>query len=805
MLTTDLACPSSPATTQTPGKPGVCYNTGMYLAWHRAPSWQLLVLAVAAMGVYAWGFALQTRVAALPPGFPVTALEYPVMVDDVAAGTAEEVRFLAEGFEAGTRLRIRPLTGDPVEVVLRRSGSVAYLVVTAFSGAFFWAVCAVVFLPRYREPHVPAFFWILLLYGCAVMIGGVFFQLDPTGPGVFFGLLQLICLAALPPAFLYLTLTFPGRRFSRIRLRWLMPPLWCLGAVLVAWQSIAFRNYFQSPGLETAGRLIAPGTAADVTMLLLVVVGFGILIQSVRRLGGSRSGKQGRWLLWGFAVGAAPYIFLRTLPLLVGLTPPLPAGADRILELAVPLSFVFAVVWDRFLDIDVIIRRSLLYSALALVFAATVLVPILLGAQNLDGPLAPWRAAVLLAAGLFVGLGYIPVRDLLGRAIDRALFGLGHDDVARLRQLEDHLAGATGTDVMPAVLTGALQSRLDCVDIAVETLPAGVPAATLLSRPDATNSPDVEFVSFPGEWRERGFDLGHGFRRAGDTDAVVLVGSRRSGRRYVQEDLVFLAKATDLTETAWERLFLLDKVAEETAARRRLDELNRLKSEFLAQVAHDLRTPVTSVTWSVRNLLDGLAGELEPQQREYLESVRDAATHLDMLVENLLKVSRLERAVVVADIAEFAAAPCLAAAVSTVRPLAEATGITIAVEAEDTALRADPEKFVEVLVNILDNAIKYSPPQGTITVSLDREPGGTVSVAVRDEGPGLGDLDDPFARYAQGAPSPHATRHGFGLGLYIVAQYVGMMRGTVHAGNAPGGGALFTIRLPRADSETETP
>jgi two-component system sensor histidine kinase KdpD len=103
-------------------------------------------------------------------------------------------------------------------------------------------------------------------------------------------------------------------------------------------------------------------------------------------------------------------------------------------------------------------------------------------------------------------------------------------------------------------------------------------------------------------------------------------------------------------------------------------------------------------------------------------------------------------------------------------------------------------------VNILDNAVKYSPPGAAVTIQ-DAVADGWWRLQVTDNGPGLSPGADPFGRFTQGAPSPHSARKGFGLGLYIVRQYVQLMHGEVTGDNADGGGARFTVRLPLADAD----
>jgi signal transduction histidine kinase len=191
-----------------------------------------------------------------------------------------------------------------------------------------------------------------------------------------------------------------------------------------------------------------------------------------------------------------------------------------------------------------------------------------------------------------------------------------------------------------------------------------------------------------------------------------------------------------------------------------------------------------------------VAGELGPGQREYLEGMGTSARYLDRLVENLLEMGRLEEGRFSLEIADVDLREPLRQAVETVGPIARARGVRLAVEAPArTVARTDFQKTVEIAVNLLENAVRFSPDGGEVRVDLDPTlPGFSVS----DQGPGLGDADPDrlFARFEQGAPSPYAADHGFGLGLHIVASYVGLLDGTVRAENRPGGGARFTVRLP---------
>lgn len=759
-----------------------------------------LLVAVVGLVVYVWGFSLQCCKPGLPRDFPISQISFPVRCQDIVVDSPDHLCFVVEGWDVGEAVTITDADGDSHVAVLVPAESPGVLAVTAVSGLFFWSVCFSVFVPRVRDPDVPLFFWILLLYGLAVMIGGVFFQRRLLSPGALFGLLQITSLALLPPLFLSLTLRFPRRQPLLEGRRCLMPTLWVVAVGLILWQALTYGRYFTTPSPARAAAITTPPMVADIFMLVIVAFGFANLARQIRRLDNVRQIRQIRWLLWGFAVGAAPYLVLRTLPQLLGLPAPLPAGADRVLEIAVPLAFVFAVVWDQFLDIDMIIRRSLLYSTLAAVVLGLMLIPSLVLPWSFGGLRPNIYHIVLLCGGLVCGLAFNPLRRWLGQVIDRWVFEMRREDWTLLAELDEKLQETVTASDVTVVVEDALARWFGCRPVSLElSTAAGEQADGILAVTGSTDSPDLESMEFPEEWVERGFVAACPVTASGGRYGCLLIGPRQSRRRYLRQDLELCCQCAQRCATLLDRLRLIGEKAEEARARQQLDELNRLKSEFLAQAAHDLRSPVTSVLWSTRNLLDGLAGDLAPAQREYLTSVSDAAGHLETLVTNLLDLSQLENAVTELPLTSFDPKSCLTRSVSSIRPLAEANQVRLDVNIGDApTVRAHPEKMFEILVNILDNAIKYSPPGGTVRVEACADSGRWCKVTVTDDGPGLGTLSNPFDRFTQGDPSPHSPLQGFGLGLYIVWQYVHMMNGEVTGENSGEGGARFVLRLPAA-------
>ncbi len=219
-----------------------------------------------------------------------------------------------------------------------------------------------------------------------------------------------------------------------------------------------------------------------------------------------------------------------------------------------------------------------------------------------------------------------------------------------------------------------------------------------------------------------------------------------------------------------------------------LHELDRVKSEFVANVSHELRTPLTSLKLSVANLLDGVIGEVDPRQRAALERVQGELERLIRLVNQLLEMARLEAGAVEPKRERVELEPLAREVAAALEPLAGEHAIRIEIEGTG-AVRADRSMVQRVLMNLLDNAIKFSPARGTVKVVL--APGG---FRVQDQGPGV-ETSFTFEPFRQG--HQHGVKNpGVGLGLAIVRKLVELNEGSLRVES--GAGAGLVVELPRA-------
>jgi PAS domain S-box-containing protein len=237
-----------------------------------------------------------------------------------------------------------------------------------------------------------------------------------------------------------------------------------------------------------------------------------------------------------------------------------------------------------------------------------------------------------------------------------------------------------------------------------------------------------------------------------------------------------------------------------------LRQTDALKDQFLSILSHELRTPINAITGFGSILADGLAGELSDYQLAYLNKMLAGADVLLALVNDLLDMSRIQAGKFTMSPELIALAPVLEEAVASLAPLAEQKGqrLDLAIAPDLPTLVADRQRLTQVVVNLVGNAIKFTPDGGSIRVSGDlvRE-GGTgapaaLRVAVTDNGPGIAPEDQPkvFRRFTQLDMSATRPSGGTGLGLSISKALVEAHGGTIGVESERGRGSTFWFTLP---------
>jgi two-component system sensor histidine kinase GlrK len=229
----------------------------------------------------------------------------------------------------------------------------------------------------------------------------------------------------------------------------------------------------------------------------------------------------------------------------------------------------------------------------------------------------------------------------------------------------------------------------------------------------------------------------------------------------------------------------------------KLKEVDTMKSDFYALMSHELRTPLTSIKEGTNLFLEGHGGPVTERQKRLLTIIAEESNRLIDLVSSLMDLSKLEAGMVAYHFVPAELPPLVARAAGEVVPLAEAKSISITRDIDRVpALTIDPERILQVIRNLIGNALKFTPRGGSVNVSVRRN-GDGVAFSVSDTGPGIpkeqqAAVFDKFRQVSSGG----AKTAGTGLGLAIVKHIVEDHGGSVWVESEPGRGSIFTVVLP---------
>ncbi len=268
------------------------------------------------------------------------------------------------------------------------------------------------------------------------------------------------------------------------------------------------------------------------------------------------------------------------------------------------------------------------------------------------------------------------------------------------------------------------------------------------------------------------------------------------GLLYVRPQIVETITAARLSE---ERRIRLEAAhAELEGLYRKVKELDELKTQFFANLSHELRTPLALIVGPAQNMRDD--GNLTPQQRRALDSIKRNGDSLLRQINDLLDLTRLEAGKLDLHYARLDLGPWVGRIAAQFNVAAEQRGLRLQMTATGPVMaEVDPDMLERVLINLLSNAIKFTPAGGSIEVAL-QSLNGWVEIGVSDSGPGIdaADREIIFERFRQADGSITRKHGGSGLGLAIVRDVVSLHGGSVEAGVSAAGGAAFVVRLPQS-------
>ena len=345
-------------------------------------------------------------------------------------------------------------------------------------------------------------------------------------------------------------------------------------------------------------------------------------------------------------------------------------------------------------------------------------------------------------------------------------------------------------------------------------------AVIMTGRPVVANNPksDPRRAGIPSGHPSLDAFLGIPFFRGSQMLGMVGIANRPGGYqpKLIDDLQPFLVTCSNLIEG-----YRIDRERRATEAQlahsnEELVRATRLKDEFLANMSHELRTPLNAILGTTESLQDGIFGEMSAKQSDALQTVEQSSTHLLSLINEVLDLARIESGQIELERGPLDLPPLCESTLAFVRQLAEKKGITLEFEVSGQLplVHADERRVRQVLINLLNNAVKFTPEgagrvrlvgeflEGTET-SLGRGRRDLVRVTVCDTGVGIAEEDLPklFKPFVQVDSALNRQYEGTGLGLALVKRIVELHGGSVGVESTLGEGSRFSFTLPCSESQ----
>jgi len=785
----------------------------------RGPFFLAVFAGVIVVVISICGFVNLSARPGIPRQYPLKSI---LQVDSTDIHDVRDVDFVLS----------RKKIGDPVDIVLKAAGGTeavrtnlvrfysGFPLIFLLIGGLGFIIGFGVFFLRPGDQRARIFYCATLAFGAAVMISGDLYgvrgRLLPFAPGVLFNFAY-----PLAPALLWrFTRTFSPRREKM----W-FAFFWALPVAFGAGLNLGFL-YSQLRPSPAAYRVVQDWTFVFRWYVAAVCIASVVqLVRSFRTPDSDEVRAQIKWIFFGMSAGLAPFVFLYQVPLAA-----LGNGRELLSEdlsivfmLLVPVTLAIAILKYRLLNINVVIHRSLVYSLLTMFTVGTYLVAVevlsrlFARSARIGGNWTSLGAAVLAAAA------FQPGRRRIQLLVDKTFFRQDHDYRKAVLNFSARVQKIMDPGHLLSEFTRAVIEALPCDNLGVLVwAPAEGGPRSVLREGMGDRAAGV-LLSFPpppgGVWaREeavrttQGMDFSKrdllkalGLEVAlplpfgsGAMAGWLAAGRKKSGLRYTGEDLELMATlATDLAAGLL-RVRLQEEIIYERASREKADELSLLKTEFISSVSHELRTPMNSLR-SLSELLESGKVRDEARRERLLHLMAGECGRLSRFIHNVLDFGKIEQGTKLYDLRTAPVQPVISEVVDLVRSAAAAEDLDIKAEmpGEDVLLEADHDAVRQALLNLVDNAIKYSEGRKEITVRL-LSGSESVEIQVEDKGIGIGpeNRERIFEAFFR---SPEAVRHnpkGVGLGLKIVKHIMDAHGGRIGLRSEPGKGSTFSLIFP---------
>jgi signal transduction histidine kinase len=762
------------------------------------------------------------------PGMDLGPEDILLAVNDHPVKNIEALEFILDGLFSGDIAELTVMRENEiisVYAVLTPYYTPAYIVIMLIVGGLYFIMGVFVRIRRPDEKGARVFYFATLSVAAIIMMTWGNYAIEPFGAGVALRILFSVAYAFAPALFLHFTFVFPRNKLTDTHA--VLIPLYGIATLLSVAMAVMFIRAALPVSMEWADRYLLVFDITRAFFSLCLIGGVINVYHSYKHAREELERRKLRWIMLGLSVAPAAFVLLWQMPSLFFQGGVIAEEILLVIMSIIPVTFGISIVRYHTFDIDLIFKRTTAY---ALVFSVVLFIYIVfIGsvAAILDTLTVSSSLIVSAGAAVIIALLFEPLRRTIFRFVDKTFFRVQYDYRQAVRLLSEEIRKRPNAAMLAKSVINRLYDLLQVDRIAFclrndefknyrisahkgfADIPPDILAhlgSYIQTSPDIPIAPEDALepgIRFnpgqPGLFDTLGIKLiVPVVSESGLLNGCLLVGKKRAEVRFSIEDIDLLTNVATQSSVALDRITLQERLLLEHAETRRLEELNQMKSYFVSSVSHELKTPLTSIRMFAEMLLQDQK-KPDQQMREYLEIIEGESERLKRLIDNVLDYSKIERGIKEYHFGYTGVNDTVNSVVKLFKYQFMINGfkVRLKLSRNDIMLYADRDALVEALINLLNNAMKYSSDIKEIAIHTARK-NGSAHIAISDKGIGISPdaiphLFDPFYR---GIDKTTQNITGAGLGLSIVHHIVTSHKGEITIQSEPGKGSTFTIILP---------
>lgn len=766
-----------------------------------------------------YGFVLLRLRAGIPTEINLQNLK---QIENIKIEQTRDIEFILRQRKAGESLtfvlesdgRLERKEARLILFYSRATLPLIYLII----GLFCFAIGFFVFILRSEESRARIFYWSSLALSSALIINGGFYCLRENSLSYIPGLLFYIFYPLVPALLLHFSLFFAEKITKTSQFIIYVPAILFISAI---------ETTFLLSSLKSSIEIFRIYQFIFYVFRFYVVVYVFLavlhLILRFRKAPFDVTRAQIKWILYGFFVGLVPFIFLYQLPQVIKKSPMIPEEFSTIFIVFIPIAFAISIIKFKLMNIELLINRSLVYGILTIFIVSLYLFSVYVFQNLFLKFIHIQKTAISALAALAAAAAFHPARKKIQEIVDKSFYRLGYDYRKTILGFNEKAQRIINRDHLIDFFIIKIKKVLPLEDIAVfiysiasgkrklllkrgesEDFLAlssiGLENGSMLARKKAVQTEENMDFSRESLLREKGKDLiiPLSFRSSGLAGFLAL-GKKMSGERFSRDDLELLRTMTGELALNMERIRLQEEVIYERAEKEKLDELNRLKTEFISTVSHELRTPMTSIHGMTEVLQEGKIKN-KTKQDDLLSLMANESARLSRFLHNILDFGKIESHVKTYDFKEHELKAVIEDVVELFRYRLEKGGFLLSMNLPQSpiVLKIDRDAIKQALTNLVDNAIKYSSDKREIDIELV-ETRDQVKIRVKDKGIGIPreEQDMIFDKFYRHPEASKLEPKGVGLGLKVIKHIMDAHQGEIRVESQPKRGSTFSLIFTR--------